>query len=390
MPHLPEPAGRLDIYLKNTEEKHMSRLTKVLTKNTENIFGGTMPNPDVLFGKTGANMSIFEEMLQDAHIYAKLEQLKDRVNSMQWDVRPSDLEKSSADIAAFVKECFGALGVKQLMQDMMMAVEYGFSVVEIIWREKDGMWLPERALGRRSDRFSFTEEGSLALKDGITSIPLDEEYKFIVHRNSPKNENPYGTPVLSKCYWPWMFKKAGFRYWLTVAEKYGVPTVLALFDSIDDADSRRRARELAENLYNIQSDAAVALANVDSVQVLETKGTSQDFSELVQICNTEISKAITGEILTSDTSTNGSYSLAKQHLETLEVKSGRIAKSIAETVTKTLVRWITELNFGDASVPLFVLDTQAEADWDVIKDAIGLGFEVDKEEVARRFGIPIE
>ncbi len=335
-------------------------------------------------------MSIFDEMLQDAHIYAKLEQLKDRVYGMQWDVRQVDLDDHSAGVASFVKDCLNGIGIKQLMQDMMMAVEYGFSVVEIIWKEKDGVWLPERGLGRRSDRFSFTGDGRLAIKDGMKSIPLDEEYKFIVHRNSPKNENPYGTPVLSKCYWPWMFKKkAGFRYWLTVAEKYGVPTVLALFDSIDDADSRARAKELADNLYNIQSDAAVALANVDSVQVLETKGTSKDFSELIQICNTEMSKAITGEILTSDTSSNGSYSLAKQHLETLEVKSAKIAKSIADTLTQTLVRWIVDLNFGDAAIPAFVLDTKAEAGWDIIKDAIELGFDIDKSEVAKRFGIPV-
>jgi phage gp29-like protein len=368
----------------------MSRLTSILTKNTDTTSFGAMTNPDVLFGKTGVSMSIFDEMLQDAHIYAKLEQLKDRVYAMQWDVRARDFDDESAGVASFVKDCLNGLGVKQLLQDMMMAVEYGFSVVEIVWVEKDGVWLPKQALGRRPDRFAFTSDAGLALADGMTAIPLDEEYKFIVHRNSPKNENPYGTPVLSKCYWPWMFKKAGFRYWLTVAEKYGVPTVLALFDSIDDADSRARAKELADNLYNIQSDAAVALANVDSVQVLETKGTSADFSELVNICNTEISKAVTGEILTSDTSSNGSYSLAQQHLETLQTKSGKIAKALAETMTKTLVRWIVELNFGDAAVPSFVLDLKAEAEWDVIKDAIELGFEVDKDEVSRRFGIPVK
>ncbi|PLX68655.1 MAG: hypothetical protein C0603_05740 [Denitrovibrio sp.] len=368
----------------------MERLTSVLTKNMDIKGTDTLANPDVLFGKTGANMGVFEEMLQDAHIYAKLEQLKDRVYGMQWDVRQVDFDDKSAGVASFVKSCLNGMGMKQMMQDMMMAVEYGFSVVEIIWKEKDGVWLPERALGRKPSRFSFRGDGGLAMIDGMNSIPLEEEYKFIVHRNSPKNENPYGTPVLSKCYWPWMFKKAGFRYWLTVAEKYGVPTVLALFDSIDDADSRVRAKELAENLYNIQSDAAVALANVDSVQVLETKGTSKDFSELVQICNTEMSKAITGEVLTSDTASNGSYSLSKQHLETLEVKSAKIAKSIAETLTHTLVKWIVQLNFGDEPVPAFVLDTKAEASWDIIKDALELGFDVDKDEVAKRFGIVLK
>lgn len=367
----------------------MSRLTSVLTKNTDMSSMGVMTNPDVLFGKTGVSMSIFDEMLQDAHIYAKLEQLKDRVFAMQWDVRSTDNSDEGAETAAFVKDCLNGLGMKQLLQDMMMAVEYGFSVIEIIWEEKDGAWIPVNAMGRKPGRFKFTDEGSLALADGMAAIPLEEEYKFIVHRNSPKNENPYGTPVLSKCYWPWMFKKAGFRYWLTVAEKYGVPTVLALFDSIDDADSRARAKELADNLYNIQSDAAVALANVDSVQVLETKGTSADFSELVNICNTEISKAITGEILTSDISAKGSYSLAQQHLETLQTKSLKMARAMSETITKTIVKWITELNFGDVKTPQFILDMKVEADWDIIKDAMELGFDVDKEEVAKRFGVPM-
>ena len=367
----------------------MSRLTRTLTKNTDVTSMGMMTNPDVLFGKTGVSMNIFDEMLQDAHIHAKLEQLKDRVFAMKWDVRAMDMDDESAGIAAFVKDCLNGLGVKQLLQDMMMAVEYGFSVIEIIWEEREGAWIPVNAMGRKPSRFAFSDEGKLALADGAVSIPLEEEYKFVVHRNSPKNENPYGTPVLSKCYWPWMFKKAGFRYWLTVAEKYGVPTVLALFDSIDDADSRARAKELAENLYNIQSDAAVALANVDSVQVLETKGTSADFSELVNICNTEISKAVTGEILTSDTSTNGSYSLAQQHLETLQTKSRKIAGALSETLTKTLLKWIVDLNFGDAPVPVFILNMEVEADWDIIKDAIELGFDVDKAEVAKRFGVPV-
>ncbi len=366
---------------------YMKRLTNVLTAGTGNWFGNIMPNPDVLFGKGGVRMSVFDEMLQDAHIYAKLEQLKDTVLSMQWDIKP--LSQETAEQAAFIKTAMGRLGVAGLIQDILTAVEYGFSVTEIVWELREGRWLPVKSLARRADRFAFSPDGGLMLTDGNTASALDEHYKFIVHRNSPKDENPYGTPVLSKCYWPWMFKKAGFRYWLTVAEKYGVPTVLALFESADDDDSRIRARELAENLYNIQNDAAVALANVDSVQVLETKGSSADFSSLVQVCNTEISKAITGEVLTSDTGSSGSYSLAAQHQQTLDRKGRKIARAAAETITATLINWIWELNFGGECGAEFVLAAQAEASWDVIKDAKEMGLNVDLDEVARRFGIPL-
>ncbi|MGE4319778.1 MAG: DUF935 family protein [Deferribacterales bacterium] len=368
----------------------MKTLTSVLTGNSTFNINGIMPNPDVLFGKSGVNMTVFEEMTQDAHIYAKLEQLKDSVLSMSWDIKPVSDDDRAYEKAAFVKEALRTLGVNSLLRDMMLAIEYGFSVVELVWELKEGMWYPKDALGRRADRFAFNTDGGLQLMDGYARTALDEKYKFIIHRNSPKNENPYGTPVLSKCYWPWMFKKAGFRYWLTVAEKYGVPTVLALFESLDDEDGRERAKELAQNLYNIQNDAAVALANVDSVQVLETKGTSDDFYNLVQMCNMEISKAITGEVLTSDTSSNASYSLSVQHQKTLDSKSRKVAAALAETLSRTLVAWISELNFGGDCGLEFVLKSEAEASWDIVKDAHGMGMDIDTDEVAKRFGIPVK
>lgn len=369
----------------------MKTLTSVLTgsRSYGNI-GGFMPNPDVLFGKSGVQIGIFEEMLQDAHIYAKLEQLKDSVLSMQWDIKSLKDDNETLEKAALIKSAFRKIGVAGLLRDIMQAVEYGYSVMEVVWELNDGVWTPSDVLGRRADRFGFDENGGLQFIDGSVRTELDEKYKFIVHRHNPKNENPYGTPVLSKCYWPWMFKKAGFRYWLTVAEKYGVPTVLALFESADDDTARERAKELADNLYNIQNDAAVALANVDSVQVLDTKGTSDDFYNLVQMCNSEISKAVTGEVLTGDTGANGSYSLSLQHLETLNRKSRKIAGAVAETLTKTLVEWISELNFGSASGVEFILNKDAEASWDIIKDAHSMGLNVDTDEIARRFGVPLK
>lgn len=367
----------------------MKRLTSVLAGNRIN-FGDMMPNPDMLTGMGGARMSIFAEMTQDAHIYAKLEQLKDAVLAMKWDVRPLNDSDGAKDRAAFVKEALKTLGINSLLTDMLMAVEYGFSVIEVVWELKAGVWSPAKTYGRRADRFYFNADGGLVLDDGYVRTVLDEKYKFILHRNSPKNENPYGTPVLSRCYWPWMFKKAGFRYWLTVAEKYGVPTILALFDSSDDNEAKDRAKTLAQDLFNIQNDAAVALANVDSVQVLDTKGTSSDFSELVNICNQEISKAITGEILTSDTSSSGSYALSLQHQETLDRKSRKIAKALAETLTSTLVAWMTELNFGGVCDVEFVLSEEAEATWDIIKDAVSMGMDVDLTAAASRYGIPLK
>ncbi|WP_022852069.1 phage portal protein family protein [Limisalsivibrio acetivorans] len=351
---------------------------------------GYMPNPDTVLSG-GVRMETFAQMMNDAHISAKVEQLKEGVLSGGWSIAPADQGNDAVRTAEMVRRAVeGINGFRGDLEEILSAVEYGFSVTEIVWKREGGLMLPEKLLGRKQERFGFNSEGGLLMDGASGSSVIDEEYKVIVHRHSPRGENPYGSPILSKCYWPWMFKKAGFRFWLTAAEKYGVPTVLALFDSIDDEDARRRAASLAESLSGIQNDAALAMANVDKVEVLESRGTSADFSELINLCNAEISKAVTGEILTSDTSAGGSWALAREHSKTYHSRAEKLAVSLADTLNSTLIRWITELNAGKGvPVPVFSFEWGSSAEWEVVSDAIKLGVPVDIEEIGRRFGIPL-
>jgi len=59
-----------------------------------------------------------------------------------------------------------------------------------------------------------------------------------------------------------------------VAEKFGVPTVLALLkgDGLPEGKLEEAANHVAEALLNIQEDAAVALVGVDEIETLESKG----------------------------------------------------------------------------------------------------------------------
>ncbi|MGE4497089.1 MAG: DUF935 family protein [Deferribacterales bacterium] len=371
----------------------MNNLTKTVSAAADfSAFLNFMPNPDVILSRNGLRLSVFDEMLTDAHISAKFEQLRHGVLGCEWDIVPADSTKEAADTAGFVKRCLRSLpNFLSELEEMLSAVEYGFSVTEAVWRKEKGKWIPERLLNRNPARFVFDPEGSLFLADGGRNIRLEEQYKFIVHRHMPRNENPYGSPVLSRCYWPWMFKKAGFRFWLTVAEKFGVPTVLAMFRSEGGEETRRRAQVLAESLSGIQNDAAVALANVENVQVLESRGSSDDFARLVEVCNSEISKAVTGEILTSDTGSNASYALAREHSRTFGIKAAKTAASLAGTLNSTLVKWIAELNFGrGCRVPSFVFEEKKYADWATVREAAEAGMDVDFDEAARRFGIPLK
>ena len=278
-----------------------------------------------------------------------------------------------------------------MASELLSALEYGFSVSEIVWKKENGYWIPHKVISRHPKRFRFNAKGELLyFSDGQWKV-LNFPYKFIIHRHSPRTENPYGSSLLLRCYWPWQFKKAGLRFWLIIAEKFGVPTILAIFktEGMNTEEAKEKAQMLAEALSRIQSDAALALADIEEVKTVEAKGNAEDFKLLLDFCNGEISKAITGEVLSSDIGDRGSYALAKVHENTLFMRAKRIAKELEETLNSTLMRWITELNFGkEAPQPLLSIELEEVADWEKVRQAISLGVPVSLKALYTRYHIP--
>ncbi|OHD80492.1 MAG: hypothetical protein A3J97_10730 [Spirochaetes bacterium RIFOXYC1_FULL_54_7] len=274
-------------------------------------------------------------------------------------------------------------------REMLSAIPFGFSVSEAEWKLYGSEWWMERISCRKQERFSFSPNGQIYLLDNLDSKPLDQPYKFIVHHNNPQAENPYGTAALSQCFWPWMFKKSGFRFWLTAAEKFGVPTVLALFDCSDETIARTRAAALSAALAGIQSDAAVALANVKEVDTLEIKGNLEGFKTLIECCNSEISYAITGQALATQEAQYGTRAQGEVHERVMDHVVRGDARALAYTENTTIVPWIVELNFGpDAPMPRWVYDFEEYATWEQVMGALDHEIPVSKEAIYTRYSIP--
>ncbi len=373
------------------------KLTTEITSNYAYFeqFLTYLPDPaDVFVDNPEGAYEVFRKMMLDPHINAKLQQLKDEVLSKEFDIVPADESSKAREIADFVKKAiYENLNIEQDFAELLSAIEYGFSISEVIWKQEGGFWLPDSLKARKQEKFRFNTKGELLYYDPIEGWKrLDTTYKFIIHRHNPQVENPYGTSVLLSCYWPWQFKKAGLKFWLKVAEKFGVPTVLALINGDLPADQKAEVADfVAEALLNIQEDAAVALIGVEDVKTLESKGSAEDFKELIELCNAEISKAITGEILTADKGNTGSYALAKVHSETLKRRGRKVAKALANTLNRTLIRWIVELNYGKDMlhlVPEFQFDFTEIPEWEQVKDAIDRGVPVSKEALYSMYNLP--
>ena len=269
----------------------------------------------------------------------------------------------------------------------------GYSVVEVVWELKNGFWLPKKFLHHDFKRFGFSPDGSLILLNSPSGQKLlNQKYKFIVAKNEATPENPYGRSVLTRCYWPWRFKTAGFKFWITVLEKFGVPSLAALFDSsVPPQQAQEIADFVTEELRKITSGSVGALAGVKDLITISGEGKAEDFKLLVELCNAEISKAILGETLTVEVGERGAYAHGKVHLEVLDFLVKKDAKNIEAVLNETLISWLVELNAGVEALnfkPVFRFDFEPVADWEKIKDALDRGVPLSRKALYTVYNLP--
>ena len=122
----------------------------------ENKFGdflSFMPNPDHTLFTTGETIEIIDEMVTDAHIDSKLQELKDEVMSKEWSLEAASNEKIDIEIHKFVDNILNnELDLDSNFSEILSAVEYGYSVTEIIWENRKGWIIPVRMKGRKQNR----------------------------------------------------------------------------------------------------------------------------------------------------------------------------------------------------------------------------------------------
>ena len=347
-------------------------------------FMAFMPNPDELLGDPGRSLPTYREMKLDGKIDSLLDLRKDTAVAYPWHLEQG---RSSDQVYQFVKDNLSArLDWQADLRELLSAIDYGYAVSEALWAEQGGYWVPTKLKSRKPERFRFDSSGTLVLASTLQKLAMP--YKFLIHRNKPEAENPYGTPVLSRCYWYWKFKYAGLEFWLNATEKFGVPSILALFDSSDERAAQKKAEELSQALTQVSSGSGAALANVKEVKALEITGSLADFAVLVHTCDAQMAYAITGQSLATQESEFGTRAQAEVHADTLD-KICRGDASALGSLLQVLIGWMVEVNFGvGGPAPQGYFDIKSRASLQEVLSAVSVGVPVSKRLLYDRYGLP--
>ncbi len=323
-------------------------------------FLNILPDPDPVLKKQGKSLSVYKELTSDDHLFSVMGTRIAGVRSKEWAI---DRGGSKTRQAKIIEDLFtNTIKPFDLMGSIMDAPFYGYSVMEVIWEQRDGLFLPARIVSKPKEWFAFTPSGELLLKTRSNlsgeSVPA---YKFLVARSRASYENPYGEKILSRCFWPVAFKKGGIKFWVTFAEKYGMPFMIG---KKPRSAKKEETEALADQLENMIQDAVGVIPDDASVEIVEASGKASSadvYERLANFMNASISKAVLGQTLTTEVGKTGSYAASQTHEQ---VRGDLITEDthLVEDTINTLIGWIWELNFGSGNKPVFSLYEEEDVD----------------------------
>ncbi|MBO6087845.1 DUF935 family protein [bacterium] len=349
-----------------------------------------LPDPDIVLKKQGKDIRIYKELLCDPHVFACTQSRKAGVLSLDWEInRGLDKDQNAEDVENLLKK----LDIQKLMSDILDATQFGFQPLEIMWkRDKSGHIMPEKVIAKPPEWFCFDDDNNLKFrtKENYYGEVVPAK-KFLLAQNNPTYNNPYGDRTLSRVFWNVTFKKGGLKFWVVFTEKYGMPHLIGKHPR---GSTKEETNSLADMLEDMVQDAIAVIPDDSSIEIQEASKSSsaEIYEKLIDKMNTEISKAILGQTLTTEIGSTGSYAASNTHMQVRQdiIDSD---KKLVEGVINQLIQWIYEINFANAEVPIFELYEPEDVDLTLAqRDKIlsDTGVKFTKEYFIKNYGLEEE
>lgn len=396
-----------------------------------------------LSGYRAEYVDLLDELLEkDPHTFSRVQSrvlvVADARIACTPPVLPADAPKSDVKlaekIALHAESALRAIPLfRQHLVDLGWALYYAIVGLEVHWGvERDGSWVPRRLSLVHSRRLSYPASGSwdLYVWDQGPVLPwqwfgqaptnrvgagpnglsfglrvADYPGKFIVH--APKLRGDYPTREgLGRQIAYWMvLKLIAARGAPQYLEKFAKPWPEAIYRTSNAAEPRAaNDKDVEDAKVALRAMGAGTLASWVHSDAVELKlgGTADStrpkitFREWIEVCDQQISEAVSGGTLTSQvTKGGGNRALGEVH-ERGELRLSRYdGSAIADVLRRDLVAWFVKLNYPGKEYLTPLVDLHVEPDpspgeiIDRASKAAAAGIPVDADKVADEAGIPV-
>ena len=245
-----------------------------------------------------------------------------------------------------------------ILFQLMSALDYGFSVAELMWEKKEGkIWLKDVRVKFPWDvGFSYDEYGNLVkLKISYEEMPMN---KFVIYSFMEQFGNKSGESDLKAAYNAWWFKNNIWKFWARHLERFGSPIVKGHVPPGSMKDESDKFFAIINRLHHI---VGVLLPRSKTgeefdFELVESKREGgQQFVSAIDNADARIARSLLIPQLFGSTKTGfGSYALGLQQFKVVYKFLTFISSSFAEEVVqRQIINRLLSYNFIKPDFPLF-------------------------------------
>lgn len=308
-------------------------------------------NVDDIWEKYGS-FKAYEEMVIDDQVSVCLRLKKDLVLGDGGQIVPGESEQDeiTEDIERALFEDYEGDFIGDL-EEILTAYEFGFSITEKIFKERDGGKLGLKCLRTRhpdSWRLHQDDKGAVSKYEQHTvGGPLEINPKSIIHFiNDPRFQNPYGNSDLRSAYAAYFAKTHIIRFFAIFLEKAASPTPVARYD-------KNAPQSAVDKIFSVikqfQAKTAIAIPKDIEVEFLEAKNTGVAYQTAIHMFNMFIGRALFVPDLvgfTGGETGGGSLALGKEQMNLFFMHILRRRAALEAVINKQIVWPIVQYNFG--------------------------------------------
>lgn len=342
-------------------------------KKTANANGTyELYSPDDLLLKRG--YKVYREMLADDTVKACLSFKKLLVYGRAWEVVPADgkdAEEKQKTQADFCQDRLQAMAMNRIMRETLTALDFGFSVGEVIWEvadTDDGLKVVPKDVKHRDPEFIKIEvdiHGNILQYKQMSGLPTQDIYlkpEKVMHLSHGSSfGNHYGISDLRACYRAWWSKKFITQFWNVFLERFGSPLMMMKYPSGASSELKSALQNILSSLSS-RSDILVPEGVIVELIEATRAGTAQ-YGEALNYCDVGISRAILVPALLGmgvDVK-RGSDSQSRLHLRVLMKVAGDIAIDLERVINCCLIKPMIDMNFGpQKDYPKFIFRDYGE------------------------------
>jgi phage gp29-like protein len=331
---------------------------------------------------------------RETHYAAQLQTRKLAVAQLDPYVEAASDSADDVRAADLVRSWLRSVELEDILLDALDAIGPGFSVLEIKWDRSGREWIPVDLEHRDPRWFAFDRESGrkLLIRDDAGLRPL-APYKFVTHFHRARSGLPIRGGLARLVAWCYLFKLYALRDWVQFVELFGQPYRIGTYGpGASELDKMTLLRAVSQ----IGTDAAAIVPESMKIEFKEAarNGAVDTFRGLVEFLDSQVSKAVLGQTLTSDVSSaGGSRALGDVHNQVRKDIMRSDARQVAGALNKMLVRPLVDLNLGSrAEYPIIRLglpdSLSTREKVQLVRQLVPFGLQVE-ESVARDWlGIP--